>query len=305
MKKTVPHGFRIFRHEPLSETFRRTVKEQLQQSLLLCAQLPENPDYATHEIRKCTKRIRAIYRLFNPVAGQMWYHQSRDLYSNLSKVLAAYRISFVNLETMRGFQQDNRTPVSSEYIAHQISMMEQSHRQLTTSLFHEQRADRYLAATIQAEIKSLAEKPLPACSFDDIAPAFRKTYSQGKKCLDKVLVHPSAEHHHELRKMTKALWNQMILLRPVYPAMMGLVINHLDILAKRLGQEHDLAELETFLNREKNEDTDLRRPLLAFIGKRRFQIQKSLKSLAVRIYADKSAGMIRKIKVYYSAFAGK
>jgi hypothetical protein len=300
MKKREPVGYRIYRYEALSKAFKRIILEQLHQSLKLCDQFGITPDPATHEIRKCTKRIRAVYRLYRSATGDVLFRHGKTFYGNLSQVLAVHRISAAHIETLQLLATDKRLSINSAYLHNLSAEVEKRHQQLTHHIFQDQQADRYLTETLSAEIKAMAKKPLLSCDFHDLTPGLRRTYGQGKKSLDLAIQHPSTENFHELRKMVKSLWYQFLLIRPIWPSYIGLEAHHLDILAQRLGLEHDLAELDQFLSREGIGKDEMQLGLLLdFIAKKRLQVQKSLIPLAKRLYAEKPVRMSERMEEFY------
>jgi len=303
MEKRELHGFRIYRQEPLSVTFKRVLLEQLNQSLLLCGRYAENPDFMTHEIRKSTKRIRAVYRLFRQAAGNDIYLNGKELYGALGRLLAEHRVSTVYIETMHRLASDNRLPVSLNYLEKRIAEQENRHKQLTHLLIREQRLDKQLKQIIQAETQKLIVEPLFSCDFASLTEGLQNTYSKGRKSLELIIQQADTENLHNLRKKVKSLWNQMIMLRPVWPAVISHTVHQFDLLAEKLGIEHDLAELEHFLINERIENSeDQCHILLKFIAKKRQHIQKAIIPLAMRLYADKPGAMVGKMEVYYRMF---
>ena len=100
--------------------------------------------------------------------------------------------------------------------------------------------------------------------------------------------------------MVKSLWYQFLLIRPIWPSYIGLEAHHLDILAQRLGLEHDLAELDQFLSREGIGKDEIQLGLLLdFIAKKRLQVQKSLIPLAKRLYTEKPVRMSERMEEFY------
>jgi CHAD domain-containing protein len=132
----------------------------------------------------------------------------------------------------------------------------------------------------------------------------QKTYGQCKKCTELAGLQPTTENFHELRKAVKALWNQMILLRPVWPAYYGFMVHHLDVLAQKLGFEHDLAELEKMLSAERSIKNKHQHSLLEFIAGKRLQIQLSILPAARRLFTDKAAAVGTRMEVCYGMFLG-
>jgi hypothetical protein len=84
MEKKDLTGFRMFRQESYPEMLRRLIREQVEHSVECCGQQESDPDTAVHEIRKSTKRIRAVYRLFRSVADPATSPAAADKYMGLA-----------------------------------------------------------------------------------------------------------------------------------------------------------------------------------------------------------------------------
>ena len=116
----------------------------------------------------------------------------------------------------------------------------------------------------------------------------------------------TTENLHELRKQVKFLWIHYLILRPIYPAYLGLLAHQLDILAQKLGLDHDLAELEQYLIKEQyQKDKTAAGILLDFIQKKRKTLQKTSLPLAIRLYMEKPRAMSGKMERYYDLYSGK
>lgn len=300
MKKAAFRGFRIYRSESIPDTFRRVLAEQLQQSLQLSRQLQADPDTATHEIRKSTKRIRALYRLFQPLIGVVRYQQGIELYSKMSQVLSDYRISRVYLDTLYKLKAE-RLPLSRRYLGRLIRRFEKRHKVLTDKLFTVQQTDIYLSDLITATLGMVAAHEQFSGNFSDLVPGLQKTYKQCRKNLTRVIQQPTTENLHALRKTIKSLWNQLILIKMVWPSYLGVMIRNLDRVGQKLGEDHDLAEIEMALTTDKSiKDTDQRQLLLDSIARKRKNLQKRLIPVCHRLLAEKPSAFAGKMLVYHS-----
>ena len=95
----------------------------------------------------------------------------------------------------------------------------------------------------------------------------------------------------------------MILLRPLWPPVMGTAIHHLDLLAERLGNEHDLAELSHYLSNEKAIITETQRnDLNTCLDRRRQQIQKTIQTLSIRLFAERPGTFAKRMLAYHEMF---
>jgi CHAD domain-containing protein len=294
--------YRIIKQEPLSETFLRVVNEQIGLSVSICKKSSDNADITTHELRKISKRIRALYRLYRKAIGEASYQNGQAHNRDLSQLLARHRLSAVLIETIQTISLDKRLKTDPILLNELILEFQKSHKQLTLDLIKKQKLFHQILLLLKAEKERIKNMPLLPCEFNALADGLRRTYRRGRNTLDVAVKEPTAENLHNLRKSVKYLWNQMILLRPLWPPVMRLTIHQLDLLAEKLGFDHDLAELEKHLM-EKNKIQY--EQLLIYIGNRRKQIQKTIYPLALRIYAVTPRSMAKRLKTYEEIFRKK
>lgn len=304
MRKKEFVGFRIFKEEPLSRTYTRILHEQQKQLLFLGEQLSKSADFASHEIRKSSKRIRAVYRIFRYAIGENRYICGKELYHQISLLFADHRISTVNIETLTYFANQKTLSPEASFIEDLIKNEQNNHQALTKKLVEEQNMPMHLEKTLRAESEHLHDLP-DLFEFQQMVKGYKNSYGRCVHFLQVASELPSTENLHNLRKAVKYLWNGMILIRPVWPSYIGYTIHNLDMLGDRLGKDHDLAELELYLNKLKglslNPQYDR---LLHIIHKKRQQIHKTIFPLAFRIFADKPGCMSEKIRRYYKVYMG-
>jgi CHAD domain-containing protein len=297
-------GFRIFREEPLSRTYTRILDEQLKKLLFLNEQLSKSTDFATHEIRKSTKRIRAVYRIFRYAIGENQYACGKELYHQISLLLADHRISTVNIETLTQFARQKNLSSETSFIEDLIKNEQINHNNLTKSLVESQHIQKYLDETLRAELDHLNDLP-DVFEFRQLVMGYKNSYGRCVNFLQIAAEQPATENLHNLRKAVKSLWNGMILIRPVWPSYIGYTIHNLDILGNRLGKDHDLAELDLRLNKLKGLNVNPHfDSLLGNINKKRQLIHKMIFPLAFRIFAEKTGSMSQKINRYYKVYMG-
>ncbi len=128
------HGFHISRREPFTATFRRVIIEQIMMAMDLCRRSVEQPDIATHEIRKNIKRIRAVYSLFREATGKKSYHLGHDHIRTISRLLAPHRLSKVYCDCLSEILLDKRHPVDPLVIGTLMHQFETDHQLLTNEI---------------------------------------------------------------------------------------------------------------------------------------------------------------------------
>ncbi|MFO7369297.1 MAG: CHAD domain-containing protein [Bacteroidales bacterium] len=306
MKLSTHSGFRIYKGEILPATLKRVVQEQLNLMLGMSESFTHNPDYVTHEIRKTTKRIRAVNRLFRNALGEAIYIRNKELFGSLSSLLAEHRVSAVHLEILKGIARDAENPLGEKLMNEMITAQQQSHLELTKQLIDKKQTMLSIKQILNSESEKSDRDPIIVCGYHDIVKGLKGTYRGGTKCLNVLTAQPGTENFHNLRKKVKMIWNQLILLRPVWPAMITPMVRQMDLLAEKLGADHDLAELENWVLTGNigngHEETILK--LISYISGKRKIGQKAIINSALKLYAEKPAAFAGRMATYCRLYWG-
>lgn len=300
MKLSTHSGFRIYKDEMLPVTLKRVLQEQLNLMLVFSDSFPDNPDYVTHEIRKTTKRIRAVYRLFRNALGKETYIREREVFGSLSSLLADHRVSAVHLEILEGIARDAKNPLGKRLMNEVIAVHRQSHLELTKQLIDRKQTMLSIKQILNSESEKTGSDPIMVCGYHDMVEGLKGTYSSGKKCLDILTAQAGTENLHNLRKKVKLIWNQLILLRPLWPAMITPLVRQMDLLAEKLGTDHDLAELENWVlsgNLGNYPEATILKLTTYISGKRKTGLEAIISS-ALKLYAEKPAAFAGRMAIY-------
>ncbi len=296
-------GFHISRKEPFTGTYRRVILEQIMMAMDLCRRSVEQPDIATHEIRKNTKRIRAVYSLFKKATGKKSYHLGHDHMRTISRLLAPHRLSKVYCDCLSEILPDKRHPVDPLVIGELIHQLETDHQLLTNEIVGKGHLFNEVIILLTKERDRVEKVPLSEFDFNILATGVKNSYVDCRNKLDLALNQNTTENLHELRKTVKNLWNQLILIRPVWSSMIGLNIHCLDVLAEKLGRDHDLSELNHFLTiKGKSTGSIFPGELKEHIDMKRKNLQKSIVPLAVRLFSEKPGAFRNRLAGYYKVY---
>jgi len=298
-------GYRIYRLEAFADTYRRVTGELIRSSLSMCLRSDEEPDLAAHEIRKGTKRIRAVFRLFRQATGEATCLRSVEHFRTLSGLLAEIRLSKVHTDTLYAISLDKRLNVDPGDMKRLIRKLRQRHKRILSAAIQKKQLFHHVGSLLTAELDHAETHPVSDCEFGMLAENIRKTYRNGKADLDIMLNQYSPENLHSLRKKVKCLWNQMILIRPIWPSAMGMMIHNLDLLAERLGNEHDLDELDLYLSRDlQNRKIPVPFQLTDYISLKRKHLLKNIIPMAKRLFSEKPGALFGRLNTYYLVWKG-
>jgi len=298
-------GFRIYRKEALADTYRRVTGELVTNCMALCLKADEEPDMGAHEIRKITKRVRATLRLFRKISGEASYQHGMECFRTISMMLAELRLSRVYMDTFETFVHDKKLPVDRADIRKLTRRFRRRHLRVVAESTKNRHLFKEISNLLLRESDRMENIPVIDCGFDMLAESMRKTYKKGQAEFGIILTTNSPGDLHNLRKTVKCLWNQLILVRPVWPPVTGVMIRNLDMLAEKLGGEHDLDELVLCLNRDAEmKKLAVPQQLGDYINRRRKQLEKNIIPLATRLFTEKPGSLAARLDSYYRVWKG-
>jgi CHAD domain-containing protein len=185
-----------------------------------------------------------------------------------------------------------------------LKALQDGHLKLTAAIVEEDHRFQRVNTLLSDELDRLEDLPVSACNFDKLERIFKESYLSGRKNLEVFQSHYSAENLHAFRKTVKCLWNQLSLMRPVWPSNVGMTVHYLDMLAERLGYDHDLYDLYQYLRHERGIN-DLLIPLhlLEYIDGKRKNLLKRITPLALRLFSEKPRSFSGRLATYYKIFS--
>jgi CHAD domain-containing protein len=89
--------------------------------------------------------------------------------------------------------------------------------------------------------------PLPDRGWKTIEPGLKKLYRQNRTWMKRALSSDKDEDFHEWRKGVKYYFYLLKMLTPMWPSRLRKTVKDLDCLQDKLGKDHDLAVLKSFL----------------------------------------------------------
>lgn len=255
----------------------------------------DDSDAAVHQIRKRSKKLRALLRLVRPVAPDLYRAENpriRDLARDLSgaREVAAAVAALGGLADEAGHRPPAETIVT---VLHGLARADGDGADPSAALER--------ARTELVDLRSRIERdwtlPEGVGGADAVGPGFRRSYAKGRDAFEEALDDPTTAALHELRKRVKDHWYHCRLLRPVWPSVMKARASALSDLAELLGDDHDLALLRARLQQDPDrfggeEKVDTTSALL---DRRRAELQRDAVGLGRRLYADRPKVMERRI----------
>jgi CHAD domain-containing protein len=283
-------AYRLKEGEPLSDELRRVARGRIDHAIdELHGKSESTPEEAVHEARKDMKKLRGLLRLVRGELDEETFARENACFRDAARELSGTRDSDVMLETLGSLELPaGRGRELRKLIRAELSLGGHEDREAA--------AERAVAILKEAR-ERVHDWPLERDSFDAIAGGLRRSYRRGRRAFVAASESPSAESIHEWRKRVKDLWYHHTLLRELWPPVMSAVGDEAHELSDRLGDDHDLVVLATWVRAHADSEPEL----FDAMDRRRAELQSEAFALGGRVYAEKPSAYVRRMERLWSA----
>jgi len=252
-------------------------------------------DVEAHAARKEVKRARAALRLLRSTLSEAVYARDDAALRAAARVLNAVRDARVLLRTLESLRRRHATLRKDQMSA---ALARTLRRRQFEALRHLQLHPSELAGA-RAALQRLQLRArrwrVGRHGWSQLAPAFKRIYRAGRRAARTASRRPDVSTLHQWRKKVQYLWHALQILEPLQSAMLPKFGELARRLADCLGEEHDLALLQSALaafaqGREKADE-----PLRAAIERRRRSLRSKAMSLGGRLYAPRPASVVKRV----------
>lgn len=226
-----------------------------------------------HEARKRFKETRALLRMIRQPLGEHFAHENA-WFRDVARDLAAARDADAVAEALEKL----KLPRAVEQRARKtLDAQRKDHPPLEPIIAN---------AVEQLVIAQgrLGMWPQLDNSFETIADGLVRAYRAGRNRPDEL---------HEWRKRVKEHWYHVQLLKHVWPELMKPYAEVLSTLSKALGDHHDLEVLGGLVDLP---------PVHQAIGQRKRELETEAATIAARVYAEKPAAWLARMRKYWKAW---
>ncbi|MCG8697238.1 MAG: CHAD domain-containing protein [Bacteroidales bacterium] len=220
------------------------IKNQVANSINLTVDSELKPEQVVHEIRKSMKRCKAYLSLLKPALPPNVYLHSKYAIRSVSKLLAEYRTSTVNLNCFQSLKKDIKNQVDDKFIE-KIEQILLRKKQCYFALFESVSVNGFVMVQSQLNLIPLnrLEEKCDSVSHEQIYNEMDKTVNMFIKRMLKKSDKGDSEQFHEWRKAVKRMMYQTNVLNNVLTDYPYYDYQQLDELADFLGEDHDISEL--------------------------------------------------------------
>jgi CHAD domain-containing protein len=234
-------------------------------------------DTHVHEVRKATKRLRAVLRLVREDVGRDAYNDVNVIVRDIARELSQARSAVVQVSLLESMVEGDRDLLASTSVLHSDLAAEADRRRaLLVDPLVKDLTERFDAARAGIEHFELGPDAM------SLEKGVRRTYRRGRRAMARAYETGSPLDFHMWRKQVKYLRHQMEVLEGVNPVLVDGLVADLERIGEALGADNDLTDLATAaLERQGSQD---QRVLLDLIATERDQIETGLKLVAAQAY---------------------
>jgi CHAD domain-containing protein len=291
-------SYRIDLRKEFQAEIKRIISDQLSSVTSKINDRDVDFDEKVHASRKHFKKIRAIWRLIRDDIGQDNYQNENRFYRDLGRKMASMREAKVYLNTIEALEDSTNEDQVMLFPTIKDSLIH--HYRVEKIKFTEDHLFDQVTEQVEQGKQRVNELKLKNNDFDVCKVGIKRVYKRGVKTFHRAKSEPTAEHLHEWRKRVKYLWYHVRLLRDVWKPVMKGYEKSLDNLSDYLGDEHDLSELEVFLEQNLQRDFPKEAELLKKrIAPQKKELQSKAWPVGEKIYAEQPKKFVNRLEFYY------
>jgi CHAD domain-containing protein len=269
---------------------RGALEHEIAQALLPARSAQPLTDESVHRIRKDLKRARAALRLLRDAVTKQAYVSENFLLRDAARPLAAARDATIVLQQLDELLASSRAKAYRGTLRRLRGELRRERKHLLGELQFNA-AKGGIGEPLAEARGRVARWRLPRDTWSIVRPGLRRIYRRGRKALELARSSRSDRALHETRKQVKYLEAALEMLKPAKAPRVKKIAKSAAAVAKRLGDDHDIAVLEGML-RTKGAD----RALLAKLEPMRRKLQKKALKRARRLYKRKPKAFVARVE---------
>lgn len=287
--------FRLRAGESIRDGVRRIARHEI--DAIIAALRGPLGEEAVHEVRKATKRLRALLRLVRDQIGSRRYRRENRAFRDAARALSPARDAEVLVATVTWLaaQLGGRRRLLGAVVRTARRDLRSARRSARPPAVRKR-----LVASMRRARSRVASWPISDDGWKAIAPGVRRIYEGGRAAWRDAGAAPTVKNLHEWRKRAKDLRYALDLFEPLWPPVLKALADETDALGDRLGEDHDLALLRRFARDVL--DGDGSGAVLAEIDVSRRQLQAESWTRAARLYEAPPQRFARRLETYWRAW---
>ncbi len=253
------------------------------------------PGAAVHLARKELKRARAGLRLLRAAVGRAVYRRENAALRDAARPLSRVRDAEVMLGTVTAIGEDKNPPGVRAVLLRLRRALLEEQRQARTE-FAEKRQLTDITQRLQKARDRVARLRLRHCAGSTLATGFARIYRTGRGALRQAQAEAGDAALHELRKQIKYLGAAMKILDAAGISGVDKRIERADAIAELLGDDHDLAVLQSRIAALDNAKAEQANDQLGMeLRRRRARLQQRALRSARLLYRQKARDFLAEL----------
>ncbi|HEY6484040.1 MAG TPA: CHAD domain-containing protein [Steroidobacteraceae bacterium] len=281
MKPITPDGDPAGR---VKHTARRRIEKALR---ILRKQRIDDED--VHTARKALKKARATLRLLRPGLKCTIYRRSNAALRDAARPLGAVRDARVLSDTLNDLLVIHQAGARALQLDGLKQRIRRQHSRARREFIDDPHVLAHSRRLLQRSRTQLHASKLHENDWTLLGQGLRKVYAQGRAALRQARKRQTPAALHEWRKQVKHLRYALEVLSPIWPEMLGKLVEQMHELSDHLGDSHDLTLLrETAIaNGHYLDDPVTLDTLLGLIAEQQGKLQAQAALLGARVFEEK------------------
>lgn len=291
-------SFQLKTDESMSQGVKRVVRSEIEDALEQLRANDQNEEETVHETRKTFKKVRAALRLVRDELGDTVYRRENFLFRDAARPLTEVRDAKILIEALDHLTEHFSTEIEAGKFAKVREALVAKQQTVTQRVLKEHRAFATVADEVAPAIDRIPDWTIGHMGWSAVGRGLKRTYRAGHRALAAAEKESSMENLHEWRKQAKYLWHQLQLLESAWISREEDLGDEVHTLTQILGDDHDLAVLRwlVFSDSITYGGEDVAQSLIAFIDRRRADLQRQAFVCGQHIYRDSPKDFTKRIK---------
>jgi CHAD domain-containing protein len=275
-------AYRFNLAQSVAANARRIALGEIDSALALCGNQADRAE-AAHELRKRTKRLRALMRLLRgPLQADGRYEADNAFLRDAARDLGSLRDAEALVESYDKLMGRYVNEIERRHFAPLRRALTLARRQIKADDDFAARLARFRDRMTEAR-ERVEDWQVDEDGFGAVREGLTRTYRSGRKAMSTAFERPSGENLHAWRKHAKHHWYHMRLLQPLWKKELRPRRDASKELGELLGNHHDL----TLLRAHFGEDGARVQELGALITRRAGELTFRARIVGERLYAAK------------------
>ena len=232
----MPYRF-IPRDESVQDALRRITRHLVEKVVKLIDADERDDDVTVHELRKASKKLRALLRLVRPVFAD--FDRENQALRDIARSMSVLRDATILIASFDRVVDTYGAQLDRQALGTVRARLTRRRNALV--------ADTDVAgllAKVRTDLRALERRShdwkLEADGFDALHGGLRKSYRRARHAMRDARATPTPDRMHDWRKRTKDHWYHARLFEPIWEAPMQAHVAAAHALGDRLGDHHDL-----------------------------------------------------------------